>query len=345
MVLLCAVQREAYEERVGFEKGSPLFIQTNAIGLDAVEHRDIALHGTLRFQKEPEEIQPGKSRFAALKQKMDAAAFLCGCKSLFNQFSCHFMGKQSHIFAGSAVGNIVIKAVPATQIAQAGRWLDEKCIMFHRDSLRDSQFLKQGYRKIRAFASSKTYGTRLARLWKLFLSTLYISSFTFGGGFVIVTFMKKKFVDELHWIDEQEMLDMTALAQSSPGAIAVNAAILVGWQVEGLIGMIVAVLGTIIPPMVILSVISVFYNAFATNRYIALLLKGMQAGVAAVILDVVFDLGGKVLKTRSWVYIALMVAAFVANTVFDVNVVVVILAAAVFGVVLALVQWKKGGAK
>ena len=141
---------------------------------------------------------------------------------------------------------------------------------------------------------NKTYGTRLARLWKLFLSTLYISSFTFGGGFVIVTFMKKKFVDELHWIDEQEMLDMTALAQSSPGAIAVNAAILVGWQVEGLIGMIVAVLGTIIPPMVILSVISVFYNAFATNRYIALLLKGMQAGVAAVILDVVFDLGGKV---------------------------------------------------
>ena len=189
---------------------------------------------------------------------------------------------------------------------------------------------------------NKTYGTRLARLWKLFLSTLYISSFTFGGGFVIVTFMKKKFVDELHWIDEQEMLDMTALAQSSPGAIAVNAAILVGWQVEGLIGMIVAVLGTIIPPMVILSVISVFYNAFATNRYIALLLKGMQAGVAAVILDVVFDLGGKVLKTRSWVYIALMVAAFVANTVFDVNVVVVILAAAVFGVVLALVQWKNG---
>lgn len=137
------------------------------------------------------------------------------------------------------------------------------------------------------------------------------------------------------------MLDMTALAQSSPGAIAVNAAILVGWQVEGLIGMIVAVLGTIIPPMVILSVISVFYNAFATNRYIALLLKGMQAGVAAVILDVVFDLGGKVLKTRSWVYIVLMVAAFVANTVFDVNVVVIILAAAAFGVVRTLNQWKK----
>ena len=71
----------------------------------------------------------------------------------------------------------------------------------------------------------------------------------------------------------------------------------------------------------------------------------VQAGVAAVILDVVFDLGSKVLKTRSWVYIALMAAAFIANTVLHVNVVVVILAAAAFGVVRALAQWKKGGAK
>lgn len=187
--------------------------------------------------------------------------------------------------------------------------------------------------------------TRAQRLRKLFFSTLYISSFTFGGGFVIVTFMKKKFVDELHWIDEQEMLDMTALAQSSPGAIAVNAAILVGWQVEGLLGMVIAVLGTIIPPMVILSVISMFYAAFATNTYVALVLKGMQAGVAAVILDVVCGLGGNVLQTRSPLYILLMVGAFVANFVFNVNVIVVILAAAAFGVVRALLQFKKGGAQ
>ncbi|WP_303917217.1 chromate transporter [Subdoligranulum variabile] len=183
--------------------------------------------------------------------------------------------------------------------------------------------------------------TRAARLRALFLSTLYISAFTFGGGFVIVTFMKRKFVDELHWIDEQEMLDMAALAQSSPGAIAVNAAILVGWNVEGLLGMVVAVTGTIIPPMVILSVISFFYAAFASNVYVALVLKGMQAGVAAVILDVVCGLGGNVLKTRSVVYIALMVLAFVASFFFDVNVILIILAAAVFGVACALFQLKK----
>ena len=127
-------------------------------------------------------------------------------------------------------------------------------------------------------------------LLKLFFTTIYISTFTFGGGFVIITFMKKKFVDELHWIDEEEMLDLTAIAQSSPGAIAVNAAILVGWKTGGLPGMGVAVIGTIIPPMVILTIISFFYVAFATNTYIALILKGMQAGVAAVILDVVCSL-------------------------------------------------------
>ena len=183
--------------------------------------------------------------------------------------------------------------------------------------------------------------TRAQRLRALFFSTLYISAFTFGGGYVIVTFMKRKFVDELHWIDEQEMLDMTALAQSSPGAIAVNAAILVGWRVEGLPGMAVAVLGSILPPMVILTVISFIYQAFATNPYVALVLKGMQAGVAAVILDVVCDLGGKVLQTRSVLFIGLMVVAFAANFLWGVNVVLIIVAAAVIGVVRALFQMRK----
>lgn len=180
-------------------------------------------------------------------------------------------------------------------------------------------------------------------LWKLLLSTLYISAFTFGGGFVIITFMKRKFVDELHWIDEDEMLDLAALAQSSPGAIAVNAAILVGWRVAGFAGMLVAVVGTIVPPMLILTVISFFYQAFATNRYVSLVLKGMQAGVAAVILDVVCGLGAKVLKTKKLVLYLVMVAAFVATVVFNVNVIYIILAAAEIGILLEV--GKKMGKK
>ena len=170
-----------------------------------------------------------------------------------------------------------------------------------------------------------------AKLWPLFLATLYISTFTFGGGFVIVTFKKRKFVDSLKWLSEEEMLDFAALAQASPGAIAVNAAILVGWRVCGFAGMVVAVLGTILPPMVILSVISLFYAAFAANRWVALALKGMQAGVAAVILDVACGLGAKVAKERSALSLALMAGAFLANFVFDVNVIFIILAAALAG--------------
>ena len=181
-----------------------------------------------------------------------------------------------------------------------------------------------------------------AKLWPLFLATLYISTFTFGGGFVIVTFMKRKFVDSLKWLSEEEMLDFAALAQASPGAIAVNAAILVGWRVCGFAGMAVAVLGTILPPMVILSVISLFYAACAANRGVALALKGMQAGVAAVILDVACGLGAKVAKERSALSLALMAGAFLANFVFDVNVIFIILAAALAGVGKTLWLRRKG---
>lgn len=78
------------------------------------------------------------------------------------------------------------------------------------------------------------------RLLKLFWSTLYLSAFTFGGGYVIVSLMKKKFVDDFGWIDEEEMLDLVAIAQSTPGAIAVNGAIVVGYKLEGIIGVIAA---------------------------------------------------------------------------------------------------------
>ena len=83
----------------------------------------------------------------------------------------------------------------------------------------------------------ETHGlTKTALLRKLFFSMLYISTFTFGGGYVIVTLMKKKFVDDYHWIEENEMLDLVAIAQSSPGPIAVNGTIVVGYKLAGMPG-------------------------------------------------------------------------------------------------------------
>lgn len=182
-------------------------------------------------------------------------------------------------------------------------------------------------------------------LCKLFLSTLYISAFTFGGGFVIVTLMKKKFVDELHWITEEEMLDMTAIAQSSPGAIAVNASILVGFQVSGFAGAAVAIAGTILPPLVILSVISFFYTAFRDHTAVQLVLGGMQAGVAAVICDVVINLGKNVVKEKSLLSIFIMAAAFLCTYFLKVNAILIILAAGAIGILRAFLVLKGGKAK
>ena len=179
---------------------------------------------------------------------------------------------------------------------------------------------------------------------KLILSMFYLSTFTFGGGYVIISLMKKKFVDQLHWMTDEEMLNFTAMAQSSPGAVAVNASILVGFRVAGVPGALVSVLGTSLPPLIILSVISLFYTAFRDNAVVAAVLKGMQSGVAAVILDVVCNLGMGVVKTKSAVHMVVMAVAFCATFFFGVNVVYIILAAGVLGVILALTQHKKGEA-
>ncbi len=179
------------------------------------------------------------------------------------------------------------------------------------------------------------------RLLTLFINSFIISACTFGGGFVIVTLMKRKYVDELHWLDEQEMLDYTALAQASPGAIAVNAAVLVGWKIGGLPGMLLSVIGTILPPMLILAAIAFFYAAFAANRFVSLALRGMQAGVAAVIFDVVLSLGGQVFKGEKAFNAVLLAAAFGLSFFANVNVVYLILAAAVIGVIKALALKKR----
>ena len=133
---------------------------------------------------------------------------------------------------------------------------------------------------------------------KLFASTFKLSACTFGGGFVIIPLMRKKFVEELHWIEEEEMMDLTAIAQSSPGAIAVNASILVGYHVAGIKGALTTVIGTILPPLIIISIISMFYAAFRDNIYVSMAMTGMLAGVAAVICDVVFTMGKEVLSKK-----------------------------------------------
>lgn len=180
-----------------------------------------------------------------------------------------------------------------------------------------------------------------AKLTKLFFSVFKLSACTFGGGFVIVPLMRKRFVEELGWIEEQEMLDMTAIAQSSPGAIAVNASILVGYHVAGVRGALLSVLGTVTPPLIIISVISLFYQAFRDNPVVSLVMEGMLCGVAAVILDVVLDMIRAILKNKRLLPVLVLLGAFISVRFFSVNILLVILLCGIIGAAETLHREKR----
>ena len=179
------------------------------------------------------------------------------------------------------------------------------------------------------------------KYWQLFLSTFKLSACTFGGGFVIIPLMRERFVKELHWIEEEEMLDLTAIAQSSPGSIAINASILVGYHVAGIPGALITVVGAALPPLIIISVISVLYQAFRSNRYVSMAMAGMLAGVAAVIFDVVINMAWPILKKKRWLPIAVMLAAFAATRFFSVNIILIILVCGVIGALDTLYLQKR----
>lgn len=188
-----------------------------------------------------------------------------------------------------------------------------------------------------------------SKLWILFKSMFMLSACTFGGGFVIVSLMKKKYVEELQWLEEDEMLDVTAITQSAPGPLPVNASVIIGYRLAGVVGSLVAILGTILPPMFIISIISLFYEQFRTNPYISTALQVMRAGVAAVIFDVVFNLAKNVVNTKRALYIGMMVVAFIATYLLNISAMIVILTCLGIGLIdLAVTTWntrrvKNGG--
>ena len=180
---------------------------------------------------------------------------------------------------------------------------------------------------------------RFHKYKELFFSTFKLSACTFGGGFVIIPLMRKKFVEELGWIQEDEMLDLTAIAQSSPGAIAVNAAILVGYHVAGILGAMLTVLGTVLPPLIIVSIISMFYQAFRHNAVVNMAMAGMLCGVAAVICDVVINMAKTILQKKCMLPVAVMISSFIAVRFYSVNIMIIIL---VCGIIGAADTWYQG---
>ncbi|WP_289088410.1 chromate transporter [uncultured Veillonella sp.] len=160
--------------------------------------------------------------------------------------------------------------------------------------------------------------------WTLFKSTFIISAFTVGGGFVIIPLLKAKYVDEYHWINDKDTLDMVAIAQSMPGIVATNSAIILGYRMAGYLGTLVALLATVLPPLITLSIISYCYDYFIQNKIIAYMLRGMQCGATALILNVGIDLAVKQCKKKLALPLLILLVTFIGNAFFQLNIMTLI---------------------
>lgn len=159
---------------------------------------------------------------------------------------------------------------------------------------------------------------------------------------MIVPLMKKKFADELGWLSEDETLELVAIGQSAPGAIAINSAVLIGWRCLGFRGAIVGALATALPPLIILSLMYVIYESIRANVYVAALLRGMQSGIAAVIIDALWGMVRAYFKPAVKVpSLLVMACAFCATWIFDINVALIILVSGLAGAIIAMASKKR----
>ena len=171
------------------------------------------------------------------------------------------------------------------------------------------------------------------KLFKLFTTMFSLSAFTLGGGYVIIPLMQKRFVEQLKWLKEDEMLDMVALARSAPGAVTVNVAVQAGYKLAGIPGIISAVAGTVLPPVLVLAAVSVFYDAFIDNRIMQAFLFGLRAAVAAVVADGVGAMVWRIFKNGTPLYWIIMALSAMLTIFGNVSALVILLAAGIAAVV------------
>lgn len=174
-----------------------------------------------------------------------------------------------------------------------------------------------------------------SKLLTLFVTVFSISA-TANSGFAILSVMKDEFVRKRAWFSEDQMADFIAIVQSTPGAMAVNISMVVGYQIAGLLGSLVAVTACILPPIVVMVVVTFFYEAIVGNQFVYLFMRGMQLGVVGMLLDVLISLFANVTKGGIAYPLVLMVIAFVYVRLSGLPIPYLAIGCAVAGVVKAL---------
>ena len=177
----------------------------------------------------------------------------------------------------------------------------------------------------------------------LFLQFLKFGCFTFGGGWSIVSQMQKIYVEEKRVIGNEELLDLTSVGRSLPGTMVGNIAVLFGYRQAGIPGSLACIFGLILPPMLVLAVITIFYTAFRENAWVAAGMNGIRVAVVPIILSAVFPMMKTAFQNSFGICVALL--SFAAYLLFDVNCVWLVLGGAAAGLAVKFLTSKQGRAE
>lgn len=177
-------------------------------------------------------------------------------------------------------------------------------------------------------------------LWRLFLSFLRIGCFTFGGGLNIVAQIQRLYVDQEKLLTEEDILDSFCLGKSVPGTMVTNVAYLVGYQLAGIAGGVVCVLGLIAAPTLILILVALFYDAVKDNLYVGKAMMGVRASVVPIIVVAIL----RMIKSSfpDWLCVPVAAAAFLLFYFLNWNSLLIILLCALFGILVCVRRRGKG---
>lgn len=183
---------------------------------------------------------------------------------------------------------------------------------------------------------------KLKKCLRLFLSFFRIGAFTFGGGYAMIPLIQKETVEKRGWMTDDDILEIVAIAESTPGPIAINAATFIGWRVGGLLGALSATLGVVLPSFVIILAISYVLKEFAHIKPVKYAFMGIRAGVLALIIKALITMYKKCPKNAvSYIVIG---ASFVLAAFVKVELLLVIIGCAMFGLISYLIAERRGRA-
>ncbi len=166
-------------------------------------------------------------------------------------------------------------------------------------------------------------------IFQLFITFFRIGAFTFGGGYAMIPIIQKEAVEKRHWIKDEDIIDLLAIAESTPGVLAVNSATFVGYNVGGVPGSLAATVGVVMPSFIMILILSQFYIAFRQNVWVDYAFRGIKAGVCVLLLKSFMKLY-KALDKRSF-HMCLLVGAIFLSALMGLEAIVIIISGGILG--------------